>query len=144
MQLAFRLSALAYLLLAFFVVQVHAACLQYEPAAVSLRGKLLRRVYAAPPNYEDLHKGDRPETYWIIQLQSPTCVNEDKAEPDLNVFQRDIRSVQLVLTKEKYRMYKSLLSKRVVATGTLFGAHTAHHHTPVLMTVTTLEELHSR
>ena len=45
-----------------------------------------------------------------------------------------------VFSPERYAQQKSLLGKRVIATGTLFREHTAHHHTPLLLTVRTLED----
>jgi len=48
----------------------------------------------------------------------------------------------LVLNKEDGERVRDLLGKRVVATGTLFGAHTEHHHTPVLLTVTFIDRPH--
>lgn len=114
------------------------SCLSYEPAVVKLSGTLVRKTFPGPPNYENIHRGDRPETYWLLKLSQPVCVNEDKSEPSLNPAHDDIRSVQLVLTGEAYKKYKTLVGKRVVATGTLFGEHTGHHHTPVLLTVSGL------
>ena len=113
-------------------------CLSYEPGAVKLSGILVRKTFPGPPNYEDIHRGDRPETYWLLNLPQPVCVDEDKRDPDLNPAHDGIRIVQLVLTGEAYKKYKNLVGKRVVATGTLFCEHTGHHHTPVLLTVNAL------
>jgi hypothetical protein len=83
-----------------------------------------------------VRNGDKPETAWIIHLAHPICVDEDKTEPDLNPAQKNIQKVQLVfLGGGGYTKYKELVSKEVVATGTLFGSHTGHHHTAVLLTV---------
>jgi hypothetical protein len=45
-----------------------------------------------------------------------------------------------VLQPQQYTQHKSPVGKRVIAIGTLFGEHTAHHHTPVVLTVRTLED----
>ena len=116
-----------------------AGCLSYEPAVVTLNGILIRETFPGPPNYESVPQGDKPETYWLLDLARPVCVNEDKGEPDLNPMQKAVRRVQLVLDPKAYERHKGLFGKRVVATGTLFGAFTAHHHSPVLLTVRTLE-----
>jgi hypothetical protein len=89
---------------------------------------------------ESIKKGDKPETGWFLDLPESVCVNEDKVEPDLNPKQSGIHEIQLVLQSEQYAQHKVLLGKRVIATGTLFGEHTAHHHTPVLLTVLTLRD----
>jgi hypothetical protein len=113
-------------------------CLSYEPSVVTLTGTLVRKTFPGPPNYEDVRHGDRPETYWFLKLSKPVCVDEDKAQPDLNPAHKKIRTIQLVVPVEFYKKYKDLLGQQVVVTGTLFGAHTAHHVTPVLLTVVSL------
>lgn len=60
------------------------ACLAYGPSLVTLKGVLTRRTFPGPPNYESIRKGDRPETYWLIELAQPICVNADPKEPDLS------------------------------------------------------------
>jgi len=114
-------------------------CLSYEPVEVTLHGSLARRTYPGSPNYEDSGKGDHPETYWLLILDSPIFLDESKSDPELNPKNENIREVQLVVTRGMYENSKSLVGQRVVARGTLFGEHTAHHHTPVLLTVKTLE-----
>lgn len=66
-------------------------CKAYEPSLVSLHGTLARETDAGPPNYRDIRKGDDPETIWILKLDLPICVDEDKAQPDLNPGQRNVR-----------------------------------------------------
>lgn len=100
----------------------------------------MRKTYPGPPNYASVAHGDRPETYWFLSLSAPVCVDEDKLDPLLNPAQENIRTVQLVLDPEMYKKYKTLVGKQTVATGTLFGEHTGHHHTPVLLTVSSLAE----
>ena len=115
------------------------ACLSYGPAIVTLSGTLVRKTFPGPPNYESVSKGDKPETALLLDLSKSVCVNEDKAEPDLNPKQTGVGQVQLVLQVRQYAHHKLLIGRRVIATGTLFGEHTGHHHTPILLTVRTLE-----
>jgi hypothetical protein len=136
MLLRFSAALIVLLLSAHNLAQVgNAGCLSYEPALVALRGVLGHATFPGPPNYENARKGDKAETYWFLTLDSPTCVDEDKSQSGLNPRQRNIRKMQLVLKPGMYEKYRGLVGKRVVATGILFGAHTAHHHTPVLLTV---------
>src|SRR5215831_7668862 len=114
-------------------------CLSYGPAIVTLNGTLVRRTFPGPPNYESVKKGDEPETYWFLDLPESICVNEDKAQPDLNPKQSGIHEIQLVLQPEQYQQRKGMVGRKVLATGTLFGEHTGHHHTPVILAVRTLE-----
>jgi hypothetical protein len=55
-----------------------AGCRSYEPALVALHGTLHRKTFAGPPNYRDIRKGDKAETY-SLHLDSPICVSQDKA-----------------------------------------------------------------
>jgi hypothetical protein len=145
--MSFQTWARSLLLLFLFqgITRVAAAdCLSYEPAVTTLHGTLIRKTFPGPPNYEDIHQGDEAETYWIFSLDSPICVDQNKSEPDLNPAKKDVRQVELVLQPEMYRRYRALLTRRVVATGTLFGAHTSHHHTPVLLTVKSIKRLPSK
>ena len=114
-------------------------CLSYEPSVVELRGTIISQTFPGPPDYTSIRGGDRPEVYWLVVLSDPICVDQDKADPDLNPAQKDIHKVQMVFRDVNiYKTQKDLVGKRVVAKGTLFGAHTGHHHTPVLLTVSTL------
>jgi hypothetical protein len=107
------------------------ACLAYEPSVVELTGNITRKTFADATN--------RPEAYWVLNLSRPICVNEDSKEPDLNYAQKNVRTVQLVFLDHKmYETYKYLIGEKAIARGTLFAGITAHHHTTVLLTVTTL------
>jgi hypothetical protein len=94
---------------------------------------------ACCPGYESIRHGDEPEIHWLLKLPQPICVDPDKSEPELNEAKQDVRLVQLVVNKEAYKRYRKLVGKRVIATGMLFASITGHHHTPVLLTVKTLE-----
>jgi hypothetical protein len=114
-------------------------CQLYEPSLVQLTGTIIRRTFPGPPNYESVERGDKPEVVWLLVLVQPICMEKDGTDPDLNPAQKGIRKIQLVFgDATSYETQKELLGKKVVAKGTLFGAHTGHHHTPVLLTVNTL------
>jgi hypothetical protein len=122
------LLVLAVLLLA---APAHADCLSYA-GRVELDGMLVRRVYPGPPNYESVARGDRAETAWLLRLSRPACVAADARDPGgINLAVEDLREVQLVLTPEQLRRARA--GQRVALSGALFGAHTGHHRTPVLL-----------
>jgi len=77
--------------------------------------------------------------YWFVELRSPACVLADKLKPALNISQDHVREIQLVLETAMYKTYSLLIGRQVVVQGTLFGAHTGHHHTPVLLNVKSIE-----
>lgn len=101
-------------------------CLNYEPENVSLTGTISRRTF--------INVSEQKEVVWIMKFAKPICVNADK-ENDFNVERSRVSDVQLVLDPEMFGKYRKLLGKKVTATGTLFGEHTAHHFTPVLLDV---------
>ncbi|HEX8399908.1 MAG TPA: DUF4431 domain-containing protein [Pyrinomonadaceae bacterium] len=109
-----------------------AKCLSYEPKKVSLRGHLLRKSVVNASNQK--------ETIWTIKLDAPICVKAD-AGNEFNVAVKRLTDVQLVLSSEQFKKYRANLNKKIEAGGTLFGAHTQHHFTNVLMIV---EEIKAR
>ena len=119
--------------------QTKSGCLSYQPAVVHLRGTLTRQTFPGPPEYASVKKGDRPETFWILVLEKPVCVDQRKMQSDLYPAESNVRRVQLVLTPETYKQYKGLVGEKVIATGPLFARSTIHHRTAVLLTVKTLE-----
>lgn len=111
-------------------------CLSYEPAVVEVSGKILRKTLPGPPNYESVKRGDRPETGWYLHLTKPICV-DGKEGDEFNQPAKGVTDLQLVFVKQDkpYQQYRKFLNQNVVIKGTLFGAQTGHHHTPVLLEV---------
>jgi hypothetical protein len=110
-----------------------ADCLGYT-GPVELAGVLARRVFPGPPNYESVARGDRPETAWLLRLDQPACVAADASDATgFNVAVANVREIQLAVTPEQYQRYRDRVGRRVALSGTLFGAETGHHHTPVLL-----------
>ena len=110
-------------------------CLSYEPAAVTLKGKISRETFAGRPNYESIKEGDEPETYWILHLSKSICVNGDESMPNGENPEKKVSDIQLGLDEEQYARYKDLLDKEVIVIGSLSHAITGHHHTNVLLKV---------
>lgn len=111
-----------------------AETLRYEPSVVTLQGTLSLRNFAGPPNYEDVKKGDRLERYWILTLKNPIRV---VASPSDELFstQENVEEIQLVCPEDCGKKFSFLSGKDATLTGTLFSAHSGHHHKNVLMTV---------
>jgi hypothetical protein len=123
------------------------SCYQYEPTIVALEGKLSQQSFPGPPNFESIREGDRKETSWFLDLEMPICTEIDPKSQDVNVAERNIRRLQIVLGNEEWNYFKQLnpkVGKRVHLDGTLFHAHTGHHHTKILLNLVnpygTLEE----
>jgi hypothetical protein len=114
-------------------------CITYEPNTINLYGRITRKVFAGPPNYENVAKGDEAEQVWVLRLNRPVCVAASAQwEAEANVSE-----IQLVFGEgsSQYNKYESLLGKKVVAKGRLFHAHTGHHHAKVLLTVRSIKRL---
>jgi len=105
-----------------------AACLPFHGHHV-LEGRLERRTFPGPPNYESVAEGDRAETYWLVRLDRPVCVSSDGERPAA----KGVREVQLVLKAAQFHRDKPLVGHRVRASGAFMSAFTGHHHTAVLL-----------
>jgi hypothetical protein len=112
-------------------------CFKYEPEEVLLRGVVEVATFPGAPNYTSIAHGDARETYWLLRLDRPVCVEGSELEGQA---QSDVRRLQLVFHEgsSAYNKYRHLLGRGIEARGTLFGAQTGHHHTEVLLTVTGL------
>jgi hypothetical protein len=115
-----------------------ADCLEYGPV-VQLAGKLVRQTFPGPPNFASVAQGDTPEVAWILHLDKPVCVRARPGD-DIDVAVSHLHDLQLVLGSDNnYQRAEELLSRRVIVSGVLFGAHTGHHHTPVLLAVKNIQ-----
>ena len=57
----------------------NAACLDLKQTNVlSFEGTLNYRIFAGPPNYEDVRRGDTPEPTYILTLAESICANGDE------------------------------------------------------------------
>jgi len=113
------------------------ACLSYEPSEVTLVGVVKFKTFAGPPNYKSIAAGDRAERVLILELKDPICVRSKS--PDLiNVPRDDITTVQLVVMSSSSAALTE--GRKVAVAGTLFGAITGHHRTPVLLQVRAVKD----
>jgi hypothetical protein len=113
--------------------------LSYYPAVVELKGTLRVKLYYGPPNYGENPKTDAKEETLILTLSKPVSVrgNPDPEAKFDRQSVKNIRKIQLVLTMPD----KEFIGKTVLVKGTLFQAFTGHHHTAVLMNVSSIKKL---
>lgn len=116
--------------------QMSQDCLSYESPAVTLKCEISRKTFAGRPNFESIENGDEPETYWVLHVASPICVNGDKDIPNGETAESNVSDIQLSLDEKQYAQYKDLPGKQVVVNGKLSHAISGHHHTNVLLNVT--------
>jgi hypothetical protein len=132
---AARLSVIATFLLS--NVPAFAACLSYEPASVTLSGKVEIADAYGPPGFGDNPAHDTKKRYPVLLLDSPICVTGDPKDELNSESEDDVKRVQLVFLDGKIRT--DLLHKEASITGTLFHAETGHHHTAVLIQVSSAQ-----
>lgn len=124
------------LLIAFNVVapSYSVESLQYEPSIVILSGTVSLQEFPGPPNYEDIKNGDRLEQHWILTLKRPVRVSS-LSNDELFFAQENVTEIQLVCFEKCSEKFLFSLGEEVTLKGTLFSAHSGHHHKSVLMTV---------
>jgi hypothetical protein len=101
-----------------------------------LEGTLTREVFLGPPNYRDIRKGDKPELAYILRLSKPICVSGDEfIDP-----KRKIDRVQMFgigrqgagFVERTPQAGRQIGERRRAEP---FGAHTGHHHAPLLLPI---------
>jgi len=101
-----------------------------EPS--SLSGHLTHRIFAGPPNFEDVQKGDTPEPGYVLKLDRPICITGDEFADPSNKFDE----VQLIPGDTSAKEMSRLRDADVyVDVFDPMPAMTGHHHRPLLVWV---------
>ena len=130
-------GALLLLLLGFGTTSMAAEpCLTYEPSVVMLSGTVAVKVFPGPPNFESVENGDRAERTFVLQLVHSICISGRDSLNNGPV--GNIREIQLVLPSTSTSQFVPLAQIRVK--GKLFGRHSGHHKTSVIMEVLDFEQ----
>jgi len=114
-------------------VQATEPCLRYGPDTVRLAGTLARHTFYGAPGFGEDPRHDEKETGFYLDLAAPICMAA--GGDDVDVAKSGIRRIQLVLDADGYTRLRPFLGKRIALRGTMFGAITGHHFTPVLLDV---------
>ncbi len=109
-----------------------------ESQTISFEGVLTQKIFPGPPNYEDVRKGDKPEPTYILQLKKPICVLGDEfINPKKQIDRVQVFPDADDNNKSLWNELRKLVDKIVVVDGNKpFGAHTGHHHAPLLLPIT--------
>lgn len=107
----------------------------YEPAVSTIDGKIITEEFYGPPGYGENPKTDTKEMQYLLLLDNPINVI---AQDEKNESKYKVSKIQLLYNKDAIDMNK-YMETHVVLTGTFFSAHTGHHHTEVLMDVTSIK-----
>lgn len=99
-----------------------------QPAELS--GELSARIFAGPPGYEDVDKGDTPEPGYVLKLKAPICLTGDPDFTDPTVM---FDEIQLVARDSTSKAMEALDGRTVqVRISDQLPAHTGHHHRPLV------------
>lgn len=99
-----------------------------EPAVLS--GVLSHRIFAGPPGYEDVQKGDTPEPGYVLKLPASICLTGDAEFTDPSHL---FDEVQLVPRAGTEKSMQALDGRAVtVRISDHIPAHTGHHHRPLV------------
>ena len=114
---------------------VAASCLHYSGSSVTLAGKVKLQKFFGPPNFGENPDTDSHEVQAILLLAKPICVDENPKDYE-KAEQNQMQVTLVPLHHENLRNYEG---KQIIVQGTLYHAHTGHHHTPVLMEIKRIE-----
>lgn len=121
-------------------IRAEQCLVEYED--IDVTGTIAREVFAGPPNYESIGKGDARQVYWILTTDKLYCGKGINPESGgLYDIDGTFKRIQIILTKEQYSDYRPLLSKRVRVSGKAVAAITGHHKTKMLLNVSSIEQL---
>ena len=124
-----RLILLVTLSLLFLApASAYAGCLQAEQAKTIIEGVL------SEGSFTDAN--DQPEQAFILKLPVPTCLAGDEQLPETE----QVSTIHIYSSNDAVaQSIKNFVGKDVFVQGTPFGAHTAHHHAPIVMDITAIE-----
>jgi hypothetical protein len=121
-----RISSIIFLAAVAFATPASANCLRYEPASVTLTGKVVVKPFS----------GARHEP--ILELAEPVCVDgTPNSAYDLKS-EKNVTELQMVFAS--YPFGAQWHNKRVTVEGKLFHAFTPAHRTKVLIMVKSAKE----
>ena len=112
----------------------------YQPQKSSIEGKLITSMEYGPPNYGENPETDEKEYPYILVLDEPIDVIADKSKDPMEIGYSEVSEIQLAVGQDDYEKIDQLVGKRIKVEGSLFYAHTGHHHRDVLMHVDNLTD----
>ena len=130
--LAVKHIALTLFALVLLAAQAAAAdrCMQFDGPQQIAEGRLVIG------HFKDA--ADRPETAYILRLPVATCLSAK--HPEFRV--ERTRTIHVYSSDDKVRArIGRFVGKDVMVRGRPFGAHTAHHHAPIVMDISEIDAI---
>jgi hypothetical protein len=109
---------------------------------VTLSGTLKLKIFPGPPEYFSIENGDRADVCWVLDLDKESFILAlstpvQELELDFKDIIKRPNASEIFLFPD-YNVDESFRNKNgqhISISGYLFHAHTAHHRTPMLLTV---------
>ena len=118
------------------------AWMSNQTGGLAFEGTLTFHIFGGPPYYGGVRLGDTPEPTYILKLDDPICVTGDEfVDPNtaierIQIYPEDTATEDRELSRDLRR----LVGQRVRVEGnSAFGAHTGHHHAPLLLPITRIK-----
>jgi Domain of unknown function (DUF4431) len=130
--LAMKHGALVLLVVVLLAAPAAAAdrCMQFDVPKQIAEGRLVIG------HFKDA--ADRPETAYILRLPAATCLGAE--DPEFRV--KRTRTIHIYSSDEKvHAQIDRFVGKDVMVRGRPFGAHTAHHHAPIVMEISEIDAI---
>lgn len=118
----------------------HAACVDVNQTGnLTFEGTLTFHIFGGPPYMGGVRLGDTPEPTYILKLDDAIRATGDEFVDSNNTIDRIQIFPEFSATenRELSKDLRQLVGKRVRVEGkSAFGAHTGHHHAPLLLPIT--------
>jgi len=119
-------AILGFMVVAFVASPAWSACMQ-GGREESAQGRLVSG------RFKDA--AGRPETAFILRLRATVCLQGRDEFDKVG----SAKAIHIFSTKDDVaKQIKGFVGKAVRVRGTPFGAHTAHHHAPIVMDITNI------
>jgi len=109
-------------------------CMHYGEPDVTVTGKVHLHTFYGPPGYGETPRIDRRETQALLTLSSPLCVEAGGADDE----PEEHGQARITLVPLHGENLKAYQAKSISVSGHLFHAISGHHHTPVLIEITSV------
>lgn len=109
---------------------------------VTLSGTLRLKLFPGPPEYSSIENGDRADFCWVLDLDKESFILAlNTPVQELGLDFKDIikwpnaSEVFLFPDQNVDDSFRKKNGQHISISGYLFHAHTAHHYSPMLLTV---------
>lgn len=139
-----KIMCVCILLVCFGVMgDVIAKTYSFEPALSEVCGTAKLETFPGPPNYEDISKGDHPESHWMLTPSIPINIkscDDPKAQSTCSAA-NDVKKIQLIFDAtsqaNNFKFFnKDLDDPQLCVDGYLYRGITGHYYADIALRVT--------